>query len=47
IQAVIDAGVCGRLVQLLLHPSPEVLIPALRTLGNIVIGDDMQTQVKS
>ncbi|GMI69458.1 IMPORTIN ALPHA, IMPORTIN ALPHA ISOFORM 1, importin alpha isoform 1 [Hibiscus trionum] len=44
IQAVIDAGVCPRLVELLLHPSPTVLIPALRTVGNIVTGDDMQTQ---
>ncbi|XP_038875705.1 importin subunit alpha-1-like [Benincasa hispida] len=44
IQAVIEAGVCGRLVQLLLHPSPSVLIPALRTVGNIVTGDDIQTQ---
>jgi len=79
IQAVIEAGVCPRLVELLLwdlnlvrssyildlfffwhllmkvemlftfsvssHPSPTVLIPALRTVGNIVTGDDMQTQV--
>ncbi|KAJ6940884.1 hypothetical protein NC651_006875 [Populus alba x Populus x berolinensis] len=44
IQAVIEAGVCPRLVELLLHPSPTVLIPALRTVGNIVTGDDMQTQ---
>ncbi|XP_019456017.1 PREDICTED: importin subunit alpha-2-like [Lupinus angustifolius] len=44
IQAVIEAGVCTRLVQLLMHPSPSVLIPALRTVGNIVTGDDMQTQ---
>ncbi|KAH8490747.1 hypothetical protein POPTR_013G007300v4 [Populus trichocarpa] len=44
IQAVIDAGVCRRLVELLLHPSPTVLIPALRTVGNIVTGDDGQTQ---
>ncbi|CAO2824350.1 unnamed protein product [Amaranthus hypochondriacus] len=44
IQAVIDAGVCPRLVELLLHTSPSVLIPALRTVGNIVTGDDMQTQ---
>lgn len=29
------------------HPSPSVLIPALRTVGNIVTGDDMQTQVLS
>ncbi|MED6167184.1 hypothetical protein PIB30_000436 [Stylosanthes scabra] len=45
IQAVIEAGVCPRLVELLTHPSPSVLIPALRTVGNIVTGDDMQTQV--
>ncbi|GAU11879.1 hypothetical protein TSUD_195020 [Trifolium subterraneum] len=44
IQAVIEAGVCARLVQLLLHPSPSVVIHALRTLGNIATGDDMQTQ---
>ncbi|XP_050384308.1 importin subunit alpha-1a-like isoform X5 [Argentina anserina] len=45
IQAVIESGVCPRLVKLLLHPSPSVLIPALRTVGNIVTGDHMQTQV--
>ncbi|KAG5056048.1 hypothetical protein JHK85_008558 [Glycine max] len=45
IQGVIEAGVCSRLVDLLLHPSPSVLIPALRTVGNIVTGDDLQTQV--
>uniref|UniRef100_A0A7S0QX25 Importin subunit alpha n=2 Tax=Pyramimonas obovata TaxID=1411642 RepID=A0A7S0QX25_9CHLO len=45
IQAVIDANVCRRLVELLLHMSPAVLIPALRTVGNIVTGDDFQTQV--
>ncbi|OVA16841.1 Armadillo [Macleaya cordata] len=44
IQAVIEAGVCPRLVELLLFPSPSVLIPALRTVGNIVTGDDIQTQ---
>ncbi|KAL9161261.1 hypothetical protein ABFS82_07G009200 [Erythranthe guttata] len=44
IQAVIEAGICQRLVELLLHPSPSVLIPALRTVGNIVTGDDVQTQ---
>ncbi|CAN6468288.1 unnamed protein product [Victoria cruziana] len=85
IQAVIDSGVCPRLVELLLyvvslmffsrvifyihifiysdfsttaphytspfsftrHPSPSVLIPALRTVGNIVTGDDQQTQVSA
>jgi len=33
-----------RLVELLTHPSASVLIPALRTVGNIVTGDDLQTQ---
>ncbi|KAJ6378389.1 hypothetical protein OIU78_028598 [Salix suchowensis] len=28
------------------HPSPSVLIPALHTVGNIVTGDDMQTQLE-
>jgi hypothetical protein len=27
------------------HQSPAVLVPALRTVGNIVTGNDMQTQV--
>ena len=27
------------------HSAPAVLIPALRTIGNIVTGDDTQTQV--
>lgn len=45
IQAVIEAGVCRRLVELLIHPSTQVQTPALRTVGNIVTGDDRQTQV--
>ncbi|XP_020591450.1 importin subunit alpha-like [Phalaenopsis equestris] len=44
IQAVIGAGVCQRLVELIIYPSPTVLVPALRTVGNIVSGDDVQTQ---
>ena len=44
IQAVIEAGVCRRLVELLGSKCPSVLIPALRTVGNIVTGDDHQTQ---
>jgi hypothetical protein len=27
------------------HPSPLVVTPALRSVGNIVTGDDIQTQV--
>lgn len=44
IQAVLDAGVARRLVELLMHTSASVLVPALRTVGNIVTGDDVQTQ---
>ncbi|KAJ4848243.1 hypothetical protein Tsubulata_042289, partial [Turnera subulata] len=44
IEAVVEAGVCQRLVELLLHPSPSVIVPALRAVGNIVTGDDVQTQ---
>ena len=45
IQAVIEAGVARRLVELLMHTSYSVQTPALRTIGNIVTGDDVQTQV--
>ncbi|CAO1363292.1 unnamed protein product [Diamesa serratosioi] len=46
IQAVIDAGVCRRLVELLGHRScNNVISAALRAVGNIVTGDDSQTQV--
>eukprot|EP00939_MAST-03C_sp_MAST-3C-sp1_P004981 g4981.t1 len=45
IQAVIQSGVCNRLVELLSHPNPSVQTPALRAVGNIVTGDDLQTQV--
>lgn len=44
IQAVLDSGLCPRLVQLLGHPATTVQTPALRSVGNIVTGDDHQTQ---
>ncbi|KAJ2326842.1 hypothetical protein GGH92_010163, partial [Coemansia sp. RSA 2673] len=44
IQAVIESGVCRRLVELLMHPMTTVQTPALRSIGNIVTGDDTQTQ---
>lgn len=45
IQAVIEAGIPRRLVELLMHQSTSVQTPALRSVGNIVTGDDIQTQV--
>ncbi|KAG0241168.1 armadillo-type protein [Mortierella sp. GBAus27b] len=45
IQAVIESGVCRRLVDLLVHHMASVQTPALRSVGNIVTGDDVQTQV--
>jgi len=45
IQAVIEAGIPRRLVELLMHGSTSVQTPALRSVGNIVTGDDVQTQV--
>ncbi|NXW68382.1 IMA7 protein, partial [Hirundo rustica] len=46
IQAVVDSGVCRRLVELLMHNDYKVASPALRAVGNIVTGDDIQTQVR-
>jgi importin subunit alpha-1 len=45
IEAVIQCGVARRLVELLMHQSLHVKTAALRTVGNIVTGDDVQTQV--
>mmetsp|Transcript_2217 Transcript_2217/g.5117 ORF Transcript_2217/g.5117 Transcript_2217/m.5117 type:complete len:542 (+) Transcript_2217:233-1858(+) len=45
IQAVIESGVVPRCIELLMHNSTGVKTPALRTVGNIVTGDDYQTQV--
>jgi len=45
ISAVIQTGVCRRLVELLQHTNSLVQTPALRALGNIATGDDQQTQV--
>ncbi|KAJ0250117.1 Importin subunit alpha-3 [Hirschfeldia incana] len=44
IQAVIDADVIPRIIQLLAHTSLAVLIPALRAVGNLVTGNNVQTQ---
>jgi len=45
IQAVIETGICRKMVELLMHTSYSVQTPALRTVGNIVTGDDLQTQM--
>ena len=44
IQTVIEAGPMRRLVELLSSASAKSLTPALRTVGNIVTGTDVQTQ---
>lgn len=43
IQAVLETGIIPKLVQLLTSQEGTILIPALRTVGNIVTGDDTQT----
>ena len=45
IQACLDAGVGPKLVLRMQHYSPSVQTPALRAAGNIVTGNDIQTQV--
>ncbi|CAF4812528.1 unnamed protein product, partial [Rotaria socialis] len=44
IQAVINVVDIRRLVELLVHPVLNVQSSALRAVGNIVTGDDHQTQ---
>ena len=38
-------GVCPILVSLLSHRNNSIRTPALRTLGNIATGDDIQTSI--
>ncbi|KAH8287859.1 hypothetical protein KR018_003147 [Drosophila ironensis] len=45
IQAVVDSDAVPRLVDLLRTDEPSVIVPALRTVGNIVTGTDQQTDV--
>ena len=44
IQAVVNAGMIPRLIELLAHHNVNVQTPTLRAIGNIVTGDDAQTQ---
>jgi importin subunit alpha-6/7 len=45
LQLAVEVGVCSRLPELLRHESPSIQTPALRCIGNIVTGDEIQTQV--
>lgn len=42
IQAVINAGCVTSLVNLLQHEKNSIIVPALRSIGNIVTGNDAQ-----
>lgn len=44
IQAVVDCNAAALLAPLLAHAQTKVVTPALRTIGNIVTGNDVQTQ---
>ena len=43
IDIVIASGVIPTLIKFLEHPSLNILIPSLRTIGNIVKGNESQT----
>ena len=45
IQTVIDSGVVPHLITRLDSTELKVLVPALRTVGNITLGDDKQTEI--
>ncbi|KAK7363257.1 hypothetical protein VNO77_05391 [Canavalia gladiata] len=45
IEAIVELGLCPRLVKLLGHRSEAIIVPAIRTLGNIVAGNDTLTQL--
>lgn len=44
IPLILQTNVLPRLVQLLTHPNIAIAVPCLRAIGNIVTGDDNQTQ---
>ena len=46
IQKIVDSGICQKLCHfLMLSTEREIMSPALRAVGNILTGDDLQTQV--
>lgn len=44
IPLIISCGVLNRIVQLLEHPTLAIAVSCLRTIGNVLTGDDSQTQ---
>lgn len=45
IQEIIQTGIVPKLYELFYHPKVGVVIPALRTVGNLVTGDDQSTEM--
>lgn len=46
IQKIVDSGLCHKLCHfLMLSTEKDIVSPALRAVGNILTGDDLQTQV--
>jgi len=46
VEMVLNSGIIGKLMELVMRTEAEnVQIPALRTLGNILTGEDSQTQI--
>ena len=43
IPIILATNVLPRLVQLLMHENIAISVPCLRTIGNLVTGDDTQT----
>mmetsp|Transcript_6096 Transcript_6096/g.9239 ORF Transcript_6096/g.9239 Transcript_6096/m.9239 type:complete len:503 (-) Transcript_6096:82-1590(-) len=44
-QAIIEIGACRRVVNLTMHENIDIKLAALRIVGNIVSGTNMQTQI--
>ena len=45
IPTILQSGVLTRLVSLLYHPNIAISVPCLRSIGNIVTGNDQQTEI--
>jgi importin subunit alpha-6/7 len=42
---ILETGCLPRLAQLMMHNNVAITIPVLRSIGNIVTGDDLNTQM--